>query len=193
MNKKEKKYLYILGFLTIIAISYQLIQPKPIDWNESYSSIDKKPFGAYILNEQLPVLFPFNEIRENQLPIFEAPLNYDQKNWIFINSEFSLDQFETQLLMDEVNYGSHVFISAWKMENSFADSLGFKLNQQFPFINPSANSLDSLLKKPLNFVNPELEDPNGWDFPIALNEVYFSEFDTSRTVILGSDNRDNIN
>ena len=193
MNKKEKKYLYILGFLTIIAISYQLIQPKPIDWNESYSSIDKKPFGAYILNEQLPVLFPFNEIRENQLPIFEAPLNYDQKNWIFINSEFSLDQFETQLLMDEVNYGSHVFISAWKMENSFADSLGFELNQQFPFINPSANSLDSLLKKPLNFVNPELEAPNGWDFPIALNEVYFSEFDTSRTVILGSDNRDNIN
>ena len=63
MNKKEKKYLYILGFLTIIAISYQLIQPKPIDWTESYSSIDKKPFGAYILNEQLPVLFPYNEIR----------------------------------------------------------------------------------------------------------------------------------
>ncbi len=193
MNKKEKKYLYILGCLTVVAIFYQVLQPKPIDWTESYSSTDKKPFGAYILHEQLPVLFPYNEITENQLPVFEAPLNYDQKNWIFINSEFSPDQFETQLLMDEVNYGSHIFISAWKIENSLADSLGFKLNQQLPYFNPSANSLDSLLKKPVNFENPELKTPNGWTFPVALNEVYFSEFDTSRTVILGSDNRDNIN
>lgn len=193
MNKKEKKYLYILGCLTLVAIFYQVLQPKPIDWTESYSATDKKPFGAYILREQLPVLFPYNELTENQLPVFEAPLNYDQKNWIFINSEFSPDQFETQLLMDEVNYGSHVFISAWKMENSLADSLGFKLNQQLPYVNPTANSLDSLLKKPVNFENPELKTPNGWTFPVALNEVYFSEFDTSRTLILGSDNRDNIN
>jgi hypothetical protein len=193
MNKKEKRYLYILGFLTLIAILYKLVQPKPVDWSESYSSTDKKPFGAYILRDQLSVLFPYHEISENQLPIFEAPLNYDEKNWIFINSEFSIDQFETQFLMDEVEFGSHVFISAWNMENSFSDSLGFKLTQQFPYINPSANSLDSLLKKPLNFVNPELKTQNGWDFPIALNEVYFSEFDTSKTVVLGSDNRNNIN
>lgn len=193
MNKKEKRYLYALGCLTLVAILYQVMQPKPVDWTESYSSIDKKPFGAYILREQMSALFPNNEVLENQVPIFEAPLNHDQRNWIFINSEFSLDKFETQLLMDEVYYGSHVFISAWSMKNSFADSLDISLSQQFPFVNSSATSLDSLLKKSLNFANPQLKKQGGWDFPIDLNEVYFSKFDTSKTIVLGSDANSNIN
>lgn len=193
MNKKEKRYLFALGCLTLIAILYQLIQPKPVDWTESYSSIDKKPFGAYILREQLSALFPNNEVLENRVPIFEAPIDYDQKNWIFINSDFSLDRFETQLLMDEVYYGSHVFISAWSMENSFADSLEISLTQQFPYINSSATTLDSLLKKSLNFVNPQLNKQRGWDFPIDLNEVYFSKYDTSKTTVLGSDSNKNVN
>lgn len=193
MNKKEKRYLYALGCLTLVAILYQVMQPKPVDWTESYSSVDKKPFGAYILREQMSALFPNNEVLENQVPIFEAPLNQDQRNWIFINSEFSLDRFETQLLMDEVYYGGHVFISAWSMENSFADSLEISLSQQFPFVNSSATTLDSLLKKSLNFANPQLKKQDGWDFPIDLNEVYFSKFDTSKTIVLGSDANRNVN
>mgnify|MGYP003675330689 FL=1 len=48
MKKSDKKYIVILGLLILLAVAIKLAEPKEIDWRQSYSFSEKKPFGALL-------------------------------------------------------------------------------------------------------------------------------------------------
>ncbi len=191
--KRDQKYIIGLILITIILTIVRLAQPKPIDWSENYSSTSKIPFGAYILNDLLSISFEGEEIIVNNQPIFESELDIDRSNWIFINSAFAIDEFETEILNEKVEAGDNVFISAREMAGPLADSLNIVISASFPFINPSSTSLDSLLSNPVNFTNPAIKKESNWAFPRTLTESYFIRLDTAHTTILGYSEDDQVN
>lgn len=193
MKKTERKYITLLVLLTIVVVSIKIFQPTPVDWTESYSAAEKKPFGAYILNNLLPITFEEVEILTNNSPIFESELDVSSRNWVFINQVFALDEFENEILHEKVTAGDHIFISAREIGGAFADSLNLRVSQSFPSIDPSATSLDSLVSNPVNFSNENIRNQNAWAFPIELTQAYFTKFDTTRTEILGYSDSDQVN
>ncbi len=193
MKKTERKYIYALILITIVVATIKIIQPKPINWNESYSATDKIPFGTFILNDLLPEAFPNQEILTNNDPIFESEIETNTSNWIFINADFALDEFETEILNNKVSMGDVAFVSARQISGAFADSLNLSITNSFPFIDPNATSLDSLITNSVNFTNKNIRKVGGWSFPRTLTESYITSFDTSRTTILGYNAKNQVN
>jgi hypothetical protein len=185
MNKSDRKYYIGLIVVTLVAIFIRLLRPAPIDWSEGYSASEKKPFGSYILFNELPTLIPKKEIKTSLSPVFETTFDSTSANFIFINANISFDEFETEMLLDKVESGSSLFISAWNFEGPLADSLNLTLENGFPGINPSISSLDSLLQRRIDFSNPDLNNASDWEFPSGLVETYIAEFDTSNAIVLG--------
>ncbi len=185
MNKSDRKYLIGLILVTLIAVFIRLLRPAPIDWSEGYSATEKKPFGSYILFNELRTLVPKNEIETSVRPVFETFFDSSSANLIFVNSSITFDEFETELLLEKVKTGSSLFIAAWNVEGALADSLSISLQNGFPGINPSISSLDSLLQRRVDFSNPDLNNASDWEFPSGLVESYIAEFDTSNVLVLG--------
>ncbi len=193
MSSKEKKYILALIALTAVVVLIRLVQPKPIDWSEGYSNLEKKPFGGYILYNELSTLFPGRSIEVNSGPIFEQPPREKSNNQIFINSSFEIDEFETEILLKGVERGDNIFIAAWQFGGPFADSLKIRVAYSFPSVNPSISSLDSLLQNPVHFTNQKLGNKPEWAFPVRLTESYFASFDTTNTTVLGRVNSEEVN
>lgn len=193
MKKSERKYIYALILITIVVATIKIIQPKPINWTESYSATDKIPFGSYILYDLLPEAFPNQETLTNNDPIFESEIETNTSNWIFINADFALDEFETEILNNKIGKGDVAFISARQISGAFADSLNLTITNSFPFIDPQATSLDSLISNSVNFTNKNIRKVGGWNFPRTLTESYITSFDTSRTTILGYNAKNQVN
>lgn len=192
MGKRERYYIAALIVITMVVVGIRLMQPKPIDWSEGYSSVEKKPFGGYILFNELSTLFPEKQIDINSSPIFEQTPQEKSYNQIFINSSFAIDQFETDRILDGVKKGNSLFISAWQFEGPFSDSLGIQVAYSTPFINPTTLNLDSLLQNSVNFTNQTIKKEN-WSFPVGLTESYFFAFDTTNTTVLGRIDNSEVN
>lgn len=193
MSSKEKKYIFILLGITILVVFIRLLQPQPIDWSEGYSNEEKKPYGGYILFNELSSLFPNRAIEINDKPIFEYIVQKRIHNQVYLNSNFEIDEFEMNILLNSVKRGNNVFISAWQLSDSFSDSLNLRLNNSFPAVNLTNNALDSILQNPVTFTNKNLAKNTSWTFPVGLTETYIASFDTSSTTILGLIDNERVN
>jgi hypothetical protein len=60
MDRKSKIYLYIIFGVVGVLLLLETLAPQPLSWEESYTSGDKIPYGAYVLYDQLDELF--NEV-----------------------------------------------------------------------------------------------------------------------------------
>lgn len=183
--KKERTYYIILGVLIFIFVLVQILKPKPLNWTESFSAEDKIPYGGYILHELLPVSFSEDNITVNQSPIFEyADTSNPRKNWIFINTEFALDPWETDILLSQVEQGAHVFIAARSYGQAFKDTLDIKTTLNNPFLGGGSILNDDTAH--VNFTNPALKKENGFPYLKSTTETYFSNIDsTLKTTALG--------
>lgn len=199
MNRKEIIYLSVMGVAIVLYLGLQIFGPKPIDWSESYSSLDKIPYGGYILKQELPVLSPSDQVEINHKPLFQS-LNDEfrsleaELNWIFINSRIGFDPFETDLLLQRVNEGDQVFIAASEFSSKFADTLNLETDYEYSPWDSSITNFE--VQSPedfsLSFSNPALDSTKKWTYPKLLRR-YFSSFDSTSTTILGTDNASAVN
>ncbi len=56
MNKTLKIYLIFLFFMLGLIVFIDLSKPRPINWNQTYITKDKIPYGLFVLNQELPKL-----------------------------------------------------------------------------------------------------------------------------------------
>lgn len=112
--------LLILGVLLLIHAS-----PPPIDWSPSYEQNDSRPFGAKVFYDLLRAAD--STMKDVNRPPFEwieeAPT---PATYVFVNQYFDTDPDECEKLLDWVESGGHLFISAADFSEPLLDSLSIK-------------------------------------------------------------------
>ena len=156
IRKKEIKFIIPLILTLIIITVIKIIEPEEIDWTKSFAKKDKIPYGGFVIYDIAPGLFPSSDVELKELPIYNILKDkyYYNTNYVFINNYFSPDKLDTEYLLDYVAEGNNVFISAFAIFGSLADSLKIKTYDKF-------FSEDSVK---INFSLPELKSETGYTY-----------------------------
>ncbi len=194
MNAAKKKHgalTWIVGALLLLMILAAVFAPKELDWSYSFSKKHEIPFGTYLVHESLPTLFPDQEI----VTSWVGPRSFmDEKiplntNFIFINGRIRMKDEDARELIDVASAGNHVFIAAEHVYGLLADT--FQLDFE-PEIVPDVKffSNDSV---GFHFANSRLKSGFGYWYPRWMTRFYFSDYDSTRTTVLGHDQKGKTN
>ncbi|MDX1639882.1 MAG: DUF4350 domain-containing protein [Balneolaceae bacterium] len=184
MNK-ERIYIGFFVFSLLLFAAFEWLRPDPIDWTESYSGLDKRPFGCYIMRDLLPDLFPGADLSYQNEPIFTVEKDTAMPhNTIFVNRSFTPDTFETDRLLKQAKAGHNIFIASSSITGHLADTLDIDTDRS---VSLHADSIQALFSDTVhvNFSNPQLSENSPWNYAIAgVKNIYFSGYDTLRTTVL---------
>jgi len=185
LHKTIKIYLVIFIAILVAMIANDLTKKKPIDWSSSFLSSHKKPYGAFILFNELKDYFPNSTIRKTKVSPYEfLSSRYDltgehpyseQMNYLFINSSIFLDPESCEELLYFVEDGNNVMMIANDFPNALKDSLHFEVDQNF---GPDPMTA-------LKFTNFHLNRII-YDYEKAVAPFFFSRLDSANTVVLGT-------
>ncbi|TXG39132.1 DUF4350 domain-containing protein [Seonamhaeicola maritimus] len=191
MNKTIKVYIGLLLLLFTVVIAIDFSKPKPINWTPSYNELHKRPYGAFILHDQLKKLFPESEIKNIKV----TPYEYfdDLYNWedstyntsgsfMLIQDFTEVDEVSAQELLDFTSHGNDVFIASNYPPQKILDTLSIDIKNQYDFKG----------KAQLNFANPTFKK-DSITIEKGLSNYYFSELDSLATTVLGYQKFDSIN
>ncbi len=180
----ENKYL-IFGLTAafVLYMAVLILSPEPIDWGLSFSKDDDIPFGNKILYDELPQLFPEDQIKTAHSPILNFLDHVQPENTgiIYINTEMKPDDLDLGKILDLVNAGNQVFIAAINFSPNLKDTLGFEIDESIGF------NFSQDKKAILKLVNPKLKTPWGYTYKKAYHKVSFLSYDTLKTTVLGID------
>jgi hypothetical protein len=173
--------------LFILYVITELNRPKPIDWTVTIGKNDKNPYGGYIVYNQLKNLFPYATMRSYYLPVYNQLNNVAEKNtaYLILTPSFEPSKNDYYEMMHYVKQGNYVVVSAENFGKQFLDSLKIKTNIIFSFNNKDSTTI--------NFVNPLLKAKEAFTFLNFTMDQYFSKFDTTRTTVLGVNDKDRPN
>lgn len=184
--KGYRKFIVAIAALILIYVVAETNRPKTIQWKVTLSRTDKGPYGAYVLYNLLPALFPESEIISVREPMLDFVDNDEPENtaFIFIEPNLNLGRSERNTLIRYVEAGNYVFMSAASMGKLMNDSLKLSFARHFGEIGDSAK---------INFVNPVLASKSGFAYrPLTLN-AYFKKVDTAATTALGNNQQNDVN
>lgn len=199
MFKGNKKYFLLLGGAFLLAVFLETQKRTPIDWSWSFSKDSKKPFGSYLVHENLDVLFPGKKIRTKQRPLYNAledTQGTDQAvNCIFISRNFAPSKTDTRTLLEFTARGNDVFIAANVFGGFFADTLD--IGTRGGMLMAFEDSGDSTQVKG-DSIGVFLRDPNSGEekayyYAKGVPRYYFTNTAGSESRVLGRDGRKNPN
>lgn len=180
MNK-ERRYLIFLLLSIALYATVEIMKPKPVDWSMDYTKDKSIPFSTKILYNELTTLFPNSEISLNLNTIFVSQEDWDEpNNYIFINSGFEFAKLEAEVLLEQLNLGSQIFI-AGPISGFLADTLNLEYDLYL-------GSLDStILEDSISIsINSPYKNLNGyWKYNSEETFFYISSYDSSLTTELG--------
>ena len=135
MDKKSKIYLYLIFGIVALLLLLEVITPPPLSWQESYTSGDKIPYGAYVIYDQLDELFE-EEVESIKIDPVSFLKNHEEEtdaNYIFINNYLGFDQTEMRYLLEFAERGNKVFISTQAVTGALGDSLKLASNREYSY------------------------------------------------------------
>jgi hypothetical protein len=200
MKRKSKFHLLLAASLGLIVLAEGGIPPA-VNWLPSFSAADKIPYGTYVTYQLMSYLFPDSGIRSVQVTPHELLRSeaFEQTTYIFINDAFEPDPTEAKSLLDFVENGNQIFISADGIGGVLADTL--RIETSFNFILPDSGIIDEVSylsgvsnndSVSINFVNPALKSA-GYHYKRGTVSHSFEHYDSSRSVILGINDRQQVN
>lgn len=183
---KNLKFILPVTIVFIILILIKLVTPEPTDWNPTYSKNDKIPYGSYLLYESLSELFPGQKIESTNLPFYNITRERKIENTsiIIISRSFEPDDLDAKVLKRLLNSGNDIFIAA----NSFGKFISDTLN-----LYPSYSFFGGYDSIQVNFANPNLMRDTDYRFTKGNYNHFFTSFDTSKAVVLGTNDNDDVN
>ncbi|PHR13117.1 MAG: hypothetical protein COA40_06320 [Aequorivita sp.] len=179
LDKRSKRVLWIFGIALLGIVITELVRPKPIDWRPSYTSVDKIPFGGFVIFEEAATLFKNVEVKKIDEDPYEflTDSSYTQNSaYIFFNDELFFDERQADEILKYVENGNTVFISSRSMGYILRDTL---------HINTAANY--SILEEELHpkFFSPSLKQDSLPSFKKGVFKASFVKIDTLKTTALG--------
>ena len=183
MSKTLKIYiaLLIILFSGIFIIEYS--RPKPVDWTPTFNEAHKKPYGTYILFNELESLFSkqnIKTIKVSPYEYFDDLYSYEDStytetgNYLYINSFVNIDDESLEELYMFANFGNTLFISSNYIPEFLKDTLHLDTKNDYDFSG----------KATLSFANRKLVN-DSITIEKGLNNIYFNELDSSITTVLG--------
>jgi hypothetical protein len=178
MDRRSKIVIALFALVVVVIIITEIARPKPINWRPSYTATDKIPFGCYVLFNELPTIFPNNSIETVEKSVYDLMADRDStvaSNYIFINEYIELDEQETNQLLDYVDQGNTVFISATNFGWPLLDTLNITL------------ASDYNLKEGTAILNLTHNRFNVEEFKLSRGvfNSHFTSVDSTNTTILG--------
>lgn len=180
--RKDWKYILYISLAFGLFVGVKLLSPKQYNWSITFAHNDKNPFGAYAYNELLPGIFPDRAISHSYKTLYELKDSLAAgDNVIIVSSIFSADKEDTKTLLQHVERGGSVFISADYFRGHFADSIRVSTYDYFFKIGRIFNNEDSSY---LKFANIRLDTLK--EFYYRRNNIhnYFNKFDAARTTVV---------
>ncbi|MEP2970045.1 DUF4350 domain-containing protein, partial [Nonlabens ulvanivorans] len=181
IDKRAKTILYILLGVVVMLFFFESSRPRPLNWQKSFTSGDKIPFGAFVLYDQLDEIFNRDDITS----VDEVPVDFLLKNdsitnanYIFINDYLSFDSVESDYLMDFVARGNKVFIASNGAYGTLADTLGLETNSSSFYSYSRRDTVRTRL------VNKSLKD-RSYVYDKGADYKFFEVYDTLNTKVLG--------
>ena len=193
----KKRIFYIVFILLLFLPMYWLNKDAPIQyqWNPTYKTNDKEPYGAYafdkILNDSWTkkyyhnyyslydiaaqtVEYPEDEEDDENTDEFSdtAEIN-PEYNVLIIANSLRLDTTETKFLLKYVRSGGSVILAASNIYGSLADSLNISTNYPYPLLDLSIKQKEEKVR----FCAPD-SGLTDFNFPKPLVTNYFEIKDT---------------
>lgn len=166
-------FLLLVAFLTYI----EATEPEPVNWNLSYSALDKIPMGTFVLHETLEQ--EFEEVLEVKL----SPYEFLQKNepegtYVFINNQLGFDNDELEDLLEWVAKGNTLFLASDAFSKNLLDTLGLNTGTKIP--------TEGLASQPMmELMHPKLKGEQAYLFDKDTYHSVFIEMDSVTHTILG--------
>ncbi len=179
LDKRSKKIVYLCGIFILVLIITEVIRPKPIDWTPNYTIESKKPLGGYIFYEELEHLLKPDSIIKVQLDPFEyLMLDSTTVNatYIFVNDFITLDEQQTNKLLDFAHRGNTVFLSGHSFGYAISDTLNVAAYSEF------GATLDPIIPQ---FFDKRLSQDSLPIFEKAVRKATFDLIDTLHTTAIG--------
>jgi hypothetical protein len=178
MDRKSKIYLYIIFGVVGVLLLLETLAPQPLSWEESYTSGDKIPYGAYVLYDQLDELFneEVESVKVDPVSFLKNHKEETNANYIFINNYLEFDRAEMDDLLEFAGRGNKVFISTQSVTGAFGDSLKLESNPYYSYYE------EDTVRVRLN--NPLFEN-RSYIYQKGSSYRHFVSYDTTITSVLG--------
>lgn len=129
---KDWKYIIYLIILAALVLMVVLGKDKQYDWQVTYAHEDKNPYGAFALNELLPSVLADKFIQHRYKTFYELKDSIlADENFFVIAGTFNPDKEDASALINHVQKGGKVFISANYIYGKLADTLGIRTYDYF--------------------------------------------------------------
>jgi len=191
----KKRILYIVFILLLFLPMYWLNKDAPIQyqWNPTYKTNDKEPFGAYAFDKILAdswkenyihnyyslydlasvtEIYPNDEAADEYLDTVEINPEY---NLLIIANKLDLDSTETKFLLKYVEKGGSVILAANYIYGLLGDSLNISINR--PFFQSISDLSIKQKEEKVRFCAPDSMKTD-FNFPKPLATNYFEINDT---------------
>lgn len=180
LSKKSKIFIIIIiaviGLLTFLEAS----EPEPINWFPSYAKTDKIPLGTFVSYNLMKEAFDENRLKDINQPPYEFLLDNDTVvgTYFFVNGSIGFDDSELDRILNWVEKGNTLFISAKSISSNLLDTLLIDTDNLL--------SLDDISTQPMvELVNKNLKTKKPYHYERDVSNPYFSEIDTINTTVLG--------
>ena len=182
MSGKVKIYSSLLLLIFGLIIFVEYTAQKPIDWTKTYNENDKTPYGTHIFYNELEQLFPESTVYPIKKTVYEFlethlsdKTDESLDNFIQVDQFANIDAVSAEKLLDFAATGNTVFIASNYFPKNLLDSLQLKTNTNYTFKGEAR----------LKLANKRYSK-DSITFSKGLNNMYFSQFKATNTVVLGS-------
>ena len=161
----------------ILVVSIQYLLPKPTNWERTFASKDKTPFGANAIFQLLkPAYSKQVVVNKNTLYNLRDTSSGQNKCLILINNDVNLSKTDLLTLFKFMKQGNTVFIAA----EDFRGLDTFHIST-VPLSYHFFENLDSLKKKPGVKVKMQAKN-NGkvFQYPNLCRDSYFRNYDSAK-------------
>lgn len=191
MKLRELKYIILLLVLLTGFVTIELLVPPSIDWTQSYSQDDKRPYGDFLLCDLLKKdIFPEQKLETSSKSLYLFPYQENDSslvNYLFITSSFAPEPLDCQKLLNLARQGNNIFLASNTLNSSISDSLGIELTREFKISN-----LRSMASQSFNFESPKLKKTGGYKYTKAHGRAFINKIGKGDITVLGRNNHNQI-
>jgi len=179
MDRRSKRIILAFGVALLAIIIIEVVRPKPLDWRESFTAEDTKPFGGHIISKEIETLFintPNKVINEDPFEFLREGNYVENSLYFFVNSNINFDKRGFEKLSNYVKSGNTAFISARGFGGALYDSLGLETYSYYYLLEEEITP---------SFFNPSLKSSSLPNYKKGVYKSTFTKFDTLNTTALG--------